>query len=50
MADLKKAIEDARADGVETQISDADFRDLSRKIDAAISRIQSLRNDVEALL
>lgn len=50
MADLKKAIEDARADGAETQISDADFRDLSRKIDAAISRIQSLRSDVEALL
>lgn len=50
MADLKKAIDEARDDDTASGASDAEFRDLAKKIDAAISRIQSLRNDVETLL
>lgn len=46
MMDLKKEIERAADSGVQ----DADIVALGKQLDASIGRIQTLRNDVEAIL
>jgi hypothetical protein len=50
MTDLKKELEDAVKDSGNAGGSGTDFSELAKKIDGLISRIQSVRSEVETVL
>jgi len=50
ITDLKKELEDAVVDAGAGVASSSDFTELARKLDALISRIQSVRSEVETVL